>query len=132
MFKSKYFKFLMPILKWQVNSFSNFASSFIVMTYNSSVNFKLIHFLLCAKVSHEGPYFDTFKCSGGNLSYSSCHFPNHKSVFLQSHPSVSWKIIPLYFFRSNIRVKTHQILVIFETTDQFFFKFCINVQGNET
>ena len=26
-------------------------------------------------------------------------------------------------------VKIHQILVIFETADQFFFKFCINLQG---
>ena len=40
-----------------------------------------------------------------NLTYSSCNFPNHKSVFLQilHHPSVSWKITPLYFFRSNIK-----------------------------
>ena len=33
---------------------------------------------------------------------------------------------------SSARVKIPQILVIFETTDQFFFKFSINVQGNET
>ena len=78
-------------------------------------------------------------CSGENLSYSSIYFP--KLVFLQvlHHFLVSWKITPLYFFSSNItgmdqskckflrllstRIKIHQILVIFETTDQFSFKF---------
>ena len=143
----------MSIFKWQVNSSSNFASFFIIMTHNSSVNFKLILFLFWIKGSQQSPNVETFKCSSENLPWSSCHFPNHKSVFLQisHHPSVSWKITPLYFFRSNIkyfaqyknqwqckllrilsaRVKIHQILVIFETTDQFFFKFSINVQGNE-
>ena len=74
------------------------------MTHNSSVNFKLIHFLFWTKGSHESPNFDTFQCSGENLPNSSCHFPNHKSVFLQTlhHSSVSWKITPLYFFKSNV------------------------------
>ena len=75
------------------------------------------------------------------MSNSSCYFPNHKSDFLQilHHFLVSWKITPLYFFRSNItrrdqskgkslrllspRVKIGQILVTFETTSQFSFKF---------
>ena len=44
------------------------------------------------------------------LPYSSCHFANHKSVFLQSlhHPSVSWKTTPMYFFRSNIKYFAQQ------------------------
>ena len=84
--------------------------------------------------------------------YSSCHFPNHKSVFLQilHHSSVSWKIILLYFFRSNViffsqkerikveilrilsaQVKIYKILVIFETANQFFCKFCITPQCHE-
>ena len=60
-------------------------------------------FLLWIKEFHQNPNFETFKCSGENLPYSSCHFPNHKSVFLQifHDPSVSWKITPLYLFRSN-------------------------------
>ena len=35
---------------------------------------------------------------------SSCHFPNHKSVFLQilHDSSMSWKITPLQFVRSNV------------------------------
>ena len=43
--------------------------------------------------------FEIFKCSGENLPNSSCHFPDHKPVFLQilHDSSVSWKITPLYF-----------------------------------
>ena len=101
MLESKFVKFL-SILKWQVSSSSNFASFFIAMTCNSSVNFKLIHFLLWTKGSHQSPNFDTFKCSGENLP-NSCHFPSNKSVFLQilHHSSMSWEITPLYVFSSN-------------------------------
>ena len=70
-------------LKRQVSSTSNFASFFIVMAHNSSVNFKLIHFLLWIKGSHQSSSFETFECSGKNLPNSSCHFPNHESVFVQ-------------------------------------------------
>ena len=47
--------------------------------------------------------FETFKCSGKNLSNSLCQFWNDKSTPLQILylSSVSWKIIPLYFFSSN-------------------------------
>ena len=102
---SKFVKVVMSILKSQFNSSSNFASFFITMTYNSSMYFKLILFLLWIKGSNQNPNFETLKCSCENLLYSSRHFPNHKSVFLQilHHPSVSWKITPLYFFRSNIK-----------------------------
>ena len=143
----------MSILKWQVNSSSNFASFFIVMTHNSSVDFKLILFLLWIKGSHHYPNFETLNCSGENLPYSSCHFPNHKSAFLQilHHPSFSWEITYLYFFRSNIKYFAQQepmkvqIFEIFEHSCEnspnschfwnnrsVFFKFCISVQGNET
>ena len=103
MLRSKFVKFLMSILKRQVSSFSIFVSFFIVMTHNSSVNFKVIPFLLWTKGSHQSPNFDTFKCSGENLPNSSCHFPSNKSVFLQilHHSLMSWKITPLYFFSSN-------------------------------
>ena len=67
-------------LKWQVNSSWNFVSFFIAITDNSSVEFKLILFQLWIKGSHQNPNFETFKCSDGNLSYSSSHFPNYKSV----------------------------------------------------
>ena len=47
--------------------------------------------------------FDTFECSGQNLSNCLCQFWNDKSIPLQIlYPSsVSWKITPLYFFSSN-------------------------------
>ena len=101
--RSKFVKFPMPILKWQVSSSSIFVSFFIVMTHYSSVSFKVINFLLWAKVSHQSSNFDTFECSGENLSNFSCNFPSNKSVFLQilHRSSMSWKITSLYFFSSN-------------------------------
>ena len=85
-----------------------------------------MHFLLLTKGSHQSPNFDTSKYSGENLPNSSCHFPNHKSVFLQilNDSSVSRKITPLYFFRSKVkqfsqkRPTTVQILETFEWSDQ--------------
>ena len=79
---SKFIKFLMSILKRQVNSSSNFASFFIVMTHSSSVNFKLK--------------------------------------------------VPILRLSSAV-VKICQIPhVVFQTTSQFFFKFCITLQCHET
>ena len=119
------------------------------MTHKSSANFKLIPFLLWTKRSHQSLNFDTFERSGENLPNSSCHFPNHKPGFLQilHHSSVSGKMTSLYFLGqtlntlpnrvqskckvfmlSSAQVKTHQILVIFETAYQFFFKLCITLK----
>ena len=73
------------------------------MTYNSTVNLKLTHFLLWTKGSYQSCNFHTFKCSGENLQISSCHFPSNNSIFLQilHHSLMSWKITPLYFFSSK-------------------------------
>ena len=68
--RSKFVKFVMSALKWQVSSSSNFVSFFIVLTDNSSVNFKLILFQLWIKGSHQNSNFETFKCSG-----EICHIP---------------------------------------------------------
>ena len=73
----------LSIFKSQISSSSNFASFFIVTRHNSSTNFKLIDFLFWTKGSHQSPNYETFKCSGENLPNFSCHFSNHKSVFLQ-------------------------------------------------
>ena len=73
----------MSVLKRQVNSSSDFSPFFSVVAYNSFVNLQLMHFLLWKKASHENTNFDTFTCSDENLPNSFCHFPNHKSVFLQ-------------------------------------------------
>ena len=86
--RSKFVKFLRSVLKQQVSSSSIFVSFFIAMTHNSSVNFKVIHFLLWTKRPHQSSNCDTFECSGENLLNSSCRFPSNKSVSLQIlHPS---------------------------------------------
>ena len=97
----------MPILDWEVNYSSIFASFFILMTYNSPVNFKLKYFQLWTKESHQSPHFETYKCSCENLPNSLYYFPTQKLAFLQilHHFLMSWKIAPLHFFRSNIAVK---------------------------
>ena len=100
-FGSKFVKSLMSVLNWQVHSSSNFASFFSVITYTSSVSLWLMYFLLWTKASHENTNSNTFKYSDKNLPNSSCHFPNHKSVFLQilHDSSVSWNITLLYVFK---------------------------------
>ena len=144
----KFVKFLMSILNWHVNSSSNFPSSFIAMTQNSPVNFKLIHFLLWTKGSRQSP--PVFRIS------SFCwKFPKFLMSFLKAQvsfrPSVASTFIAikhnssilylaqrLYtllkgsplkckFLRlSSARVKTHQTPHLnFEMTSQFLFQFGI-------
>ena len=132
----EFVKFLLSILNWHVNSFSNSASFFIVVTHNSPVNFKL-HLLLWIKGRNKNPNFKTFVCSGENLPNSSWNFQNHKSVFLQIlHHSLVVKSGPLKckFFRlSSARVKIRQIAYVnFETTNQFLFRFFIILQCHYT
>ena len=144
----------MSILNWRVNSSSNVASFFFVMTHNSPVNFKLIHFLLWIKGPNKSPNFETCVCSGENVPNCSCHFPNHKSLFLQilRHSLVSWNITPLYVLAQTLytlvkssplkckifrllstRVKIRPIpYVNFETTSQILFKFFIILQCHST
>ena len=112
--KHNFFRFLSALVKIReipnVNfkttsqSSSIFVSFFIVMTHNSSVNFKVIHFQLSTKGSHQSSNFDSFECSGENLPNSSCHFPNHMLVFLQIlyHSSMSSKITTLLFLAQTI------------------------------
>ena len=151
--RSKFVKFFLSVLKRQFKSFSIFESFFIIMTHKSSISFKLIHFLLWRKGSHQIPNFDTFECSDENLSNYSCHFPNHKSVFFQilHHSSMSWKMTPLYSFSSNNIYSAQKepikvnIFEIFECSSQnfsnsfcqvwnenrFLFKFSILLQCHE-
>ena len=65
-------------------------------------------------------FFETFECSGQNLSNSFCQFWNDKSIPLQIlYPfSVSWKIIRLHFLSwNNIYFAQKEIIKvkIFET-----------------
>ena len=153
MLGSKFVMF-MSILKLQVSSSWLFVSLFIVMTHNSTVNLKLIHFLLWTKRSYQSSNFDTYKCSGENLQNSSCHFPSATSqllfkfcITLQCHErifpctfsaqtiytflkrsSLKWKLLRL----SSARVKFCQIpYANFETTNWFLSKFCIPFQFHE-
>ena len=79
-----------PWFTWKFfNSSLNFASFFIVMIHNSSVNFKLMHFLLRIKRSHQSPSFDIFqvfwwKCAIFIVSFwkAQVRFPsNFASIF---------------------------------------------------
>ena len=70
--KQQIFKFLSARVK--IHQIPHVMSFFIVMTHDSSVNFKLINFLLWTKGSHQSPNFDTFECSGENLPNCSCQF----------------------------------------------------------
>ena len=54
---SKFVKFFMSVLNWQISSSSIFASFFIVITQNFPVNFKLIHFLHWIKGYHQNSHF---------------------------------------------------------------------------
>ena len=92
--RSKFVKFLMSVLNWQVNSSSNFASFFIIMTHNSSVNFKLIHFLHWIKGSNQSPNCETFECSGDVIFQTTSHFSIKFCVFnvIKHHFSVHSKL----------------------------------------
>ena len=98
--ESKFVKFLMSILNWQVNSSSIFASLFIGMTQISPVKFKLKYFPLWIKVFHKSQFLHFRTCSGKNSLNSSCHFWKHESVFLQMlhQYSVPSNKTPLYLF----------------------------------
>ena len=132
MLKSKFVKFLMSVLKWQVNSSLNFALFFTAMTHNCSVNFNMIPFLLWTKGSYQNRNFDTFKCSGENFPNFLCHLSNHKSVFVQNlhNSSVSWKIYTLVT-RSQLKYNFLRVFgskvphVNSKLTSQFLFNFCV-------
>ena len=114
--------------------FWKYKSVFLQILYQYSVSSKITPlYFFSSNILYFGQkqlikvqIFEIFECSGENLPNSSCHFPNHKTVFLQIlHDSlVSWKITPLYLFRSNIiyfaqkgPIKV-QILETFECSDQ--------------
>ena len=77
---------------------SNWASIFNAIKHNSSIPFfaQILYTLLKSNLL-KGKYFEIFKCSGLNLSNSSCQFRFDKSVPLQIflHSSLSWHKTPL-------------------------------------
>ena len=122
----KFAKFLMSFLEVQVSFPSNFVSILSAIKHNSSVLFSSNILYFGQKQPIKVHIFEIFECSGENLANSSCYFPNHKLLFLQilHEFSASWKITPLYFFRSKVIYFARkgpmkvQILKTFECSDQ--------------
>ena len=75
------------------------APFFIVMTHNSSVNFKLMHFLLSIKGSYQSPNFEIFQVLWWIFDIFLLSFSKPQTSFFKlcHHSSVSWKITPLDF-----------------------------------
>ena len=145
----------MSVLNWQVKSSSNFASFFILMTHNSSVNFKLIHFLLWIKEPKNNPIFKTFESALVRICQFFMSFQkvqvsfrsNSASIFIAiKHNSYvlflaqtfctlikssSLKCKFLRFLSTRVKI-CHILHVILEITSQCSFKFCINLQCNQT
>ena len=116
------------------------------MTHNSSVNFKLKYFQLWTKESYESSNFEKFPklpmlFSKRQDSFSS-NFASLSSVMKELLCTFLDQTLHTFHGRNkskckflrllSARIKIHQILVSFETTNQFFFKFCINLQCHET
>ena len=122
------FKCSGQILSNSLCQFWNDESIPLQILYPSSVSGRItpLYFFSSNSIyfAHKKPIkvkiFETFECSGQNLSNSLCQFWNDKSIPLQIlYPSsVSWKITPLYFFSSSniyFAQKEHIKMKIFET-----------------
>ena len=105
------------------------------MTHNSSVNFKLRHFLLWIKGFRQSSNFETFEWSGEHFPNSLCHFRNHKHFQLK-HYLLSSKGVhesANLSANSSAQVKICQMSRFnFETTSQFLFIFCIILHCHDT
>ena len=146
---SNFVKFLMSILKRQVNSFPKFVSLFSVMKDDSSAPFlaqtiytlfkrcplkwkdllrlssaqvKIVKFLMpiLKWLFYSSPNFEwLFSVMKDN---SSVPFLAQTIYILLKRSTLKWEFLRL----SSARVKIRQILhVKFKATSQFFFKFCI-------
>ena len=143
----------MSVLNSQVNFFSNFASFFVVITHNSPVSFKLIYFLLCIKEPNKVPvlrlscalvkicqiplvifqttsqfffkFCITLKC---HELYLLCTFLGQTLYTLHKRDQSKCNFFRLF----SVRIKIHQILVIFESKNKFFFKVCTTPWYHET
>ena len=125
-------------VSWKITFLYFFSSNNIYFAQKEHIKMKL---------------FETFKCSGQNSSNSSCQFWNDKSIPLQilHHSSLSWHITLLWILSSYLfyfglkdpikdpilRLSSALVKVChiphvnFQTTSQFFFKFCITLQCHE-
>ena len=94
--KCKFFRFLsvrvkirqIPHINFELKSqflFKFYIILIIFMIQNFPVNFKPIHFLLQTNGCHQGPNQGTFKCSGENLSKSSCQILHEAQASFSSN-----------------------------------------------
>ena len=88
-----------------------------------------MHFLLWTKGSHENTNFDTFKCSDENLPHSSCHFPNHKSIFSSNF---AWLCSVVKYNSSVLFEVKHFILCTKETNQNANFLDFLVLQSKFT
>ena len=97
------------ILQIKVSFSSKFRSFLSVMRDNSSVLFRLKLYVLLPKVVHESANIPPSHCSHWNSPNSSCYFWNQQSICLQTlrHSSVSWDIMPLFFYALNKRIQSN-------------------------
>ena len=137
MLRSKFVKFLLPILKWQLNSCPNFASLFNFMRDNSSAVFSSNNIYFDQKEHIKIKFFEPFKCSDQNLSNSSCQQANSSSNFapffivMTDNSSLNFKLMLFQLWikgsDQNPNFETfkcsgeicHIPYVIFQTTSHF-------------
>ena len=102
MLRPKFVKLFMPILKWQVDSSPNFASSSVSWKITSLYLFSSNNIYFALKEPIKMKVFETFKCLGENSSNSSYKLWNDNSVPYQMlrNSSWSWQIIPLWILSS--------------------------------
>ena len=91
--------------------FPNHKLVFLQVLHHSSVSWKItpLYFFSLNIISFSQKHaikmhiFETFECTGLNLPNFSCQVWNDRSIPLQilQQSSVSWDIIPLYFFSWN-------------------------------
>ena len=101
MLRSKFVKFLMSVLK-QVDSSPNLHPSSVSWKITPLYFFSSNNIYFAQKEPIKMKIFETSKCSGQNLSNSSCQLWNDKSVLLQvlRNYSLLWQITPLRILSS--------------------------------
>ena len=126
------------LMSWKISPLYFFSSNNIYFAQKELIKVKI---------------FETFVCSGHNLSNSLCQFWNDKLIPLQIlYPSsVLWEITPMYFLAQKIynllkrsllkwkflRLSSAQVKICqlpyvnFEITSRFHSKFCIPLQFHE-
>ena len=100
---SKIVRFLMSILRRQVDSSPNFVSSSVSWKITPVYVFSLNNMYFAQKEPIEMKIFETFKRLGQIFSNSLCQCWNESIPLQILYPfSLSWTRTPLYFFSSNI------------------------------